>query len=369
MATAIATVTLNVTAAPAYIADLAPYATRQLVSTYAPANGNATMLSILPSEWASSNPGGVIDAWNGGGKSISGNKLIVHGGGHGDTDNNGTWIYDFAGTTRPNGFSSPLNISAKSAVRGGSGSIFTYTDGRPVSVHTYDGTVYAHHNDTFYRFGGARYSDGNFTDSAFKLPLSTGTWAQIANYPTAQGTAGCQTIYDPVTRKIFIFNGSSFSAFFFRCDSDTYSGAKSTSHFIDFGVTAAWDSSRNRGIMVGQGQITQFVLDFAAETVTTTRPSASGSTALVSAYGPSLVYDALLDCYWLWGGNGSSNWSTLYRINASTYAITANTLSPSIPVAFQQGSYGRFAFMSSYRALGVITAHNAAPYVIRLPSS
>lgn len=360
--------TLTAAAVPAYIADLAPYATRQLSGPYAPPNGFATMLSILPSEWTTSNPAGVIAAWNGGGKSL-GPKSTIHGGGHNDTDINGNWVYDFLGTTRPNGFSTPLNISAKSAVRAGSGSVFTYTDGRPVPVHTYDGTVYAHHNDTLYRFGGARYSDGNFTDSAFKLPLATGVWAQLPNYPTAQGTAGCQTIYDPVTRKILVFNGSSFFAFFFRCDNDTFSASKAVSHVVDFGAVGAWDSSRSRGLMVGQGTLTQFAIDFAAETVTTTRPSASGSTAIVSAYGPSIVYDALLDCYWLWGGAGSSNWSTLYRMNASTYAITANAITPSLPVESQQGSYGRFAFMSSFRALGVFTAHNAAPHIIRLPST
>lgn len=385
MATAIATVTLNVTAAPAYIADLSPYAARQLAGTYAPASGVVTLSDATPSVWRTQgNVGvtGVISAWNSGGKSVGGTRMFVHGGGHGDTANNGMYIYEFAGTTRPTGWTQPLDITASTSsppLRSGGDGFSTYTDGRPISVHTIDGTVYAHHNDTFYRFGGPRWQDGPATNACFKYAVASGTWTQLPNYPVAQGDSQCSTIYDPSSRKILVLNNGSFSCFFFRCDSDTFSGAK-TSPLVGYYTTGAYDTARSRGILVGEGNMRLLTIDWSAETVSITNLTGSGSTLLIGKAAPGIVYDSVCDCYWLFGsGDGASigtmaSFQTLYRMNAgqsgTTWTISSNTVTgASVTAIDQRGFYGRFALLSSYRAIGLCTSHSAAPYVIRLPSS
>jgi hypothetical protein len=331
------------------------------------------MADITPAEWLNNDPSvlglnGVLAAWSGGAKGI-GTKLFVHGGGHTDSANNGMYTFDFTGATTPTGWQTPLVISDVSAVRA---QIDTYTDGKPNSVHTYDGIAYASHNNHVYRFGGSRYSSGNLTDAAFKYNVANGQWTELADYPGAQSAA--KTIYDPVTGNIFVTMTGVFQGYFYRTSNDTWSGQVSYGgNGFPFDSMAAWDSRRNRAIIVGEGETSIVNVDFANETVSVESFSPSGDTDMFSRSGISAVYDPVRDVYWLFGGpGGSPGWSNIYEMSAAGSPWTTRRIpltGASIPTSRGMiGSWGRFILMPQWAAIGLVASETSPALVIRLPN-
>lgn len=360
------------TDSPAYITALADYEVANLAGALAPTNGTSDMDSVTPTEWQNNDPGtgdlqAVLTAWSGGAKML-GSKLIVHGGGHTDSANNGVYIFDFSGTTAPIGWDSPLIVSDVADVTEDTA---TYSDGRPTSIHTYDGMVYATHNDHIYRFLGAIYGPtGSGTQTSFKFNMATGSWSQLPNYPHSTVYGGMKTIYDAVSGNIFVLSNEEFDGYFFRTDDDTYSGIKSFSEFVPWNSSGAWDSSRGRGIIVGDDANTIFTLNFSTETVTTSTFTPTGDTTIFSDSGFSAVYDTSRDVYWLFGGpTAGSGWTTIYEMDAGTWVTTAHTLTgDSITrVGGMIGSFGRFAYMDDWRAIGIVGSGTQPVSLIKLP--
>ena len=358
-------------AAPSYINSMSDYQVGSLSGSLSPVNGKLSMESITPSEWLTNDPGsgllGVIQAWSGGAKGI-GSRLIVHGGGHNDSANNGLYIFDFDGNDRPKGWNTPLVISNVADVRNNSQ---TYADGKPTSIHTYDGVVYAHHNNHIYRFMGAHYyTNGGFTSAAFKFDLASNQWTKLPNFPS--GSGGAKTIYDPVSGKIFVTSNDTLEGHFFRTATDTWSGAKNYSgNGFPFNSSGAWDSSRNRGIIVGAGEQSMLTLNFSNETVSVNTFNPSGATEIFGQSGISVFYDPQRDVYWMFGGGTNSpGWTNIYEMKADdSWAVTKHSLSGAS--IFREpgmiGSFGRYVFMNQWRAIGVVASHTSAVYVIKLP--
>jgi hypothetical protein len=358
---------------PEYIAGLADFQVARLDGSLAPSNGNVSIRTVTPSEWLTNDPSvtglaGIIVAWNGGAKG-TGSRLFVHGGGHNDSANNGVYIYDFAGTARPTGWSAPITISPVSAVVPQSP---TYSDGFPTSVHTYDGVVYARHNNHIYRFNGAIYGPtSGFTSASFKHNVATREWTRLPNVPS--GAGGAVTIYDPVTGNIFVSNASTNVGNFFRTSNDSWSDDKS---FGGNGIAesaGAWDPTRNRGVVIGANKHHVISLNFANETASATPIAVSGATEILERQGLSVVYDPNRDSYWIFGGREDSvGWSNLYEMPASgnpwtvvAHQITGEQIERTPGLI---GSYGRFTLMDQWRAIGFVASHTSAAYVIKLPS-
>jgi hypothetical protein len=357
--------------APAYIQALADFEVASLDGARAPTNGTSSLRSVTPSEWLTSDPAivglpGVIVAWNGGAKGI-GSRLFVHGGGHNDSANNGLYIFDFAGGSRPTGWDAPLTISAVAAVRAGDP---TYTDGNPGSVHTYDGMVYAKHNNRIYRFNGGSYGPiGAFTSASFKFDVASKTWTQLPNFPG--GAGGAVTFYDPASGNIFVANAASASGYFFRTNNDTWSGPKNINGLAE--TAGAWDPTRNRGVVIGIGGSYVVNINFNTETVSTTPLIASGQTAILAFRALSTTYDPQRDVFWIFGGPETSpGWSTIYEMPAigSPWTIVPHTLTGA-PIQKSPGlvgSYGRFTMMDQWRAIGLVASPDSPAYVIKLPT-
>lgn len=359
---------------PAYIDSLGDFEVAQLDGALAPTNGKVSMESVTPSEWLNNDPSSlglsaVIIAWSGGAKSTGGSTLFVHGGGHSDGANNGMYAYDFAGGAKPTGWQSPLVISPLSAVLSTSK---TYSDGFPTSVHTYDGVVYANHNNTIYRFRGSIYGAGDQTTASFKFNVATKTWTRLPDVPSNGGYAAV-TFYDPVSRNIFVSGIQDLTGYFFRTSNDTWSSAKSFNGNGAGEAAAAWDPTRGRGLLVADSaRRALFTLNFSAETVSVSSITLSGATEVLKA-GVSVVYDPGRDVYWLFGGPGtSSGWNTIYEVPAGgPWNIVAHTLSgPAIQHENGMvGSYGRFVLMDQWRAIGIVGKTDAPAYVIKLPAA
>jgi len=350
--------------APEYISGLADFNLVELAPS-------STMASITPAGHSGSTAG-VIAAWSGGAKG-AGYRLFVHGGGHGDSSNNGLYIFDYRGTTEPAGWATPLEISDASDIVADS---CIYSDDRPTASHTYDGQFYARGVNAVYRFAGTVWQEANFADCAWKYDLGTGEWSQLTDFPG--GSGGAVSFYDEASGKAFVVNATELDGYFFDTTTDTWAGASDT---VSGGLQetgCGYDDSRTRGVCVGGNSLRVITFDWSAETVSVATGSMTGDTDIVGGK-ISTVYDPELDLFWLLGGGaGSAGWSNIYEMNADGTASSQRTL---IEHALSgtveqdggmQGSYGRWARLEGedetpWRAIGTIADVDTGAYLIKLP--
>lgn len=361
---------INTSNIPAYVSDLSAYEVRALTGSYAP-TGEETMQDATPSEWLTSDPGtldlrGVIDAWGGGIGDPDGARVFVKGGGHNDSANNGLYIYDFNGTTKPTGWT----VKFQSAVSDVISTSKFYADGLPSALHAYDNLGYV--DGEVFVFGGYVYGNPS-TTTPYSYNIAAETVGSVSNLPQGATSRGF-TVYDPATNKLFFGSvGSLFSCAFFDVASRTYGSDSVSSPPTSVDAVAALDTSRSRLVMLGSGRNLLWTLDFSTDSlVSESTFSPSGSTSILSNSGLSAFYDADRDSFWIFGGkDGSPGYSNLYEMDASSFAITAHSLTgdsfASLP-SDHQGSYKRFVFFPEWRAIGFVIRHNVAPYIIRLPS-
>lgn len=344
---------------PAYIASMAPFQVRSLAGNYAPFNGTSTLQSVMPSMWSGNDD--IMRPWSGGAKSTTGTKMYVHGGGHSDSSNNGLYSFDFAGDTRPEGW------TVEHAGRTGVSSDFAVgTTGVPVSVHTYDGMVDM--GPALYRFGGSAYPQGGFTSQFVRYDKATSAWMRIpsAGYPNFAGMA----LANPSAGKIAVMERyTTYQTYvFYRVATNNWSARKSVPSQWNTSGSSAYDPATNTGLCASSSNgygVTAFSIgiDWNSETLTQTSRSMSNIGS-----GAALLWDPTRRVYWSFGSEG--NTTTLYEINPTSLAVISHALTgnaPLLPEANSQGTYGRWVFMDSWRAIGSVSSRSGPAFVIRLP--
>lgn len=349
---------------PGYIASMSPYQVRALSGNYAPTNGTSTLTSVIPSFWGGDSQ--IINPWSGGGKSIIGTKMYVHGGGHKDSGNNGLYSFDFAGTARPTGWAvenpGQLGISTSTPV------LPIGSTGVPFAVHTYDGMVDM--GPSIYRFGGSAYDSGGFAVVMLRYDKASSTWTRLPNLGSPGSFAG-MAIGNPAAGKLLAMNRlvGYFEYGFYRVASNTWSSVKAVSRqWVTHGA-AAWDPATNTGLVIGgdneAGIFAQSIsIDWTAETITQTARPSIGDLG----QGSAIIWDPTRSVYWCFGSG--SNDTTLYEINPSTFAVTPHTLSGDAPLTSDSdyaGTYGRWVFVDSWRAICSVSQRSSPAFVIRLP--
>jgi hypothetical protein len=346
---------------------MADFEVRQMVSAYSPANGFGTVMSVMPTEWQNSDPGNgprmVIDAWCGGGKG-KGTKLIVHGGGHNDSANNGVYVFDFNGTTRPTGWTLP-SISPVSAVRSG---FDTYSDGKPVSTHTNAGMLTT--STHLYRFMGAKWNpNGGFTSACWRFDLATATWTKIGDYGGQLVQPLCA--YDETADKILVTTDDNFYYQFVNCANGAMSAVKTHNAALGYGSVVGYDSFRRRIVEIGANSRVWNV-DWAGESISSSTYAPTGAVTGASLKAACVLYDELKDVFWIFGGQrGDPGYTTIYEMNAGTFAVTAHPLSSTIGISLSadyQGSWDRYIWMNDWRAIGFVSNVSVAPVVMKLPA-
>lgn len=344
---------------PAYIASMAPFQVRALTGSHSPSNGTTDLQSVMPSMWAGNDD--IMRPWSGGAKSVSGTKMYVHGGGHSDSSNNGLYSFDFAGDARPTGW------AVENAGRTGvSGDFAVGTTGTPTSVHTYDGMVDM--GPSLFRFGGSAYPQGGFTSQFVRYDKAASTWTRIPSggYANFAGMA----LANPAAGKILVMERyATYNTYaFYRVSTNAWSSRKSVSAQWCTAGSSAFDPATNTGLCVSSGNgygVTAFSIgiNWSSETISQTARSISNLGS-----GAALLWDPTRGVYWCFGS--SNNNSTLYEIHPTTFSVTSHTLTgdaPLQPEANSQGTYGRWVFMDSWRAIGSVSSRSGPAFVIRLP--
>ncbi|MGE0581072.1 MAG: hypothetical protein AB7P31_02870 [Steroidobacteraceae bacterium] len=338
---------------PAYIASMAPYQVRSLGGSYAPANGTSTLQSVMPAKWAGDDD--IMRPWSGGAKSSNGSKMYVHGGGHKDSSNNGLYSFDFAGTSRPTGW------TVENAGQTGVTSDFSVgSSGTPLSVHTYDAMVDM--GASLYRFGGSSHPNGFFTSQVLRYNKANSVWTRLPNWPG--DASGGSAIANAAAGKILLMdrwvNYNTYA--FYRVATNNWSAEKQVASQWPDDFAAAYSPLSNVGVAIGGGGAFSFKIDWSAETIVQT------SRSLPSGGGPALLWDPTRDVFWCFGASGNN--SKLYEINPATFAVTTHNLTgdaPLTPESDSRGTYGRWVFMDSWRAIGSVASRSSPAFIIRLP--
>lgn len=338
---------------PAYISSMSTYQVRDMAGSYAPTNGTSTLQSIAPGIWGGNM--NIINPWSGGPKSTNGTKMYVHGGGHSDSSNNGIYSFDFAGASAPTGWTvenaGQTNVTSNPAVG---------ATGQPVSVHTYDGMVDM--GALLYRVGGSVYPNGFMQGRAFHFDKSSKVWTRLPDPPNVG--AGFLLGNAASNKLLWVEKwATTMSYAFYRIGTNNWSSSKGLSAEWPSDGSAAYNPVTNTGIAVSSNVAFSFSVDWSTETISQTSRSL---TSLGRA--PGIVWDPTAGCYWAFGAVG--NTGTLYAVNPTTYAITSHALTGNVPISQDgdyQGTYGRWVFMESWRAIGSVCRTSGSVFVIKLP--
>ena len=363
------------TPSTSYLDGMSTYEVRALTSTYSPGS-NETIADVTSSEWVTSDPGTVglqmvVGSWSGGVGMADKNQLLVTGGGHNDSANNGKYMYDFSNN---GGVPTGWSVDSLSAVASVSQND-PYSDGLPGARHTYQGVAYCQSLNRVYLYGGVPWnSAGGFVETLWEYDFATSTWTQL---PTPNGVQNGQSpilVIDESAQKAFACHQGSYNGQFIDLATRTLGSSTSWDYSPTWhDATCGYDPTRKR--LYRWPDQTYWTLDFVNETVVETTFTATGDTAILSDIATTAVYDPTGDCMWIFGGNSITGpgYSSIYRFDPATNAVTANAMSGDSFTfdstdANYHGSYGRAVMLDSWRAIGFVTNTGGPAYVIKVPA-
>jgi len=377
---------------PSYASDMVDYEVRQLTGSYAPVSGFESMEDVTPTAWVNEDvngPGrtfyGVISAYSGGSGSvvtyIEDARLVVHGGGHNDSGNNGFYLYDVRESGgAPTGWENGVDISDNGIVVQGTGP--AESDGRARSVHTYSGLVFAPDRNLYYRHGGAIFNGNGGVVQHFweydPTAAQGSRWTQLTNVPGASNST-MGAFYDQATGKTVAIDPGA-GAWVYDIDAGTWSSEAGLTLFDNFDTTVGYDPSRNTAVVtMNNGNARYVTFNLSTDTITAQGSITwTGDTAVVSD-DSARVYDPTLDVWWFVGGSSTANYDTIaYATGADlaaggNVAVTEVALSANMAATgFNEGIVGTFnrtLLVDDARLLFTVHRVDEAPWAIKLPDS
>ena len=404
MSTRLFTITVTASGVPTWAAGLNDGQVRTLTgSTYGPTNGVETLYSLLgqpgvPTGWqkltgSPINATAIYGAWNGGRGDVNGKRLFVHGGGHGDSANNGLYYYDFTGATRPTGWVyAPNSLSAVASI---SSSRTVYPDNRPTAVHTYDALAFSDTQQRFYRFGGAAYSSGSGALGVYHYDLNAQAWSSVTSGGAAWGSLADvssklnSTVLAAPDDSKFLYCPRQVQSIFYTASSGAaaFSGVNSPMNG-DLGTATSAPGPRSqtadKWLVVDDGnagkQIYLATVNWSTNAISWGSnlygSHASHAALLPSGLrGGSIFYDpshSLGPCWWMFGFDGdmgaSAMSTSLYRMDATTYAVTVYPLSAAIDQTSPYGSFNRHAWFPDWRVVCTTQHVNQPMTVFKVPN-
>jgi hypothetical protein len=296
----------------------------------------------------------VMKAWSGGSFDTTRNRLVVWGGGHADYFGNEVYAFDVSSLawtrlTLPSAGAFDFNPEV-------------LPDGRPASLHTYDGLEYIPPPvDRMFARGNSfgTQSDGTIRTWFFNFDLNE--WEQKADF-TAEVLQNMGA-YDPVSGLIYTQGTKSLYSYNPGTDRWTYLQANAGNSGYR-NTTMAIDPKRRKMVSIGDGML--FAWDLTTPTAPATALSTSGATEIVSAQAPGFVYDSVSDRFVAWNGG-----SPVYSLNMDTLvwtkvsAASGNAVTPT-QVTASGGTFGRFQYIPSKNAFIAVNATDENVYFYKL---
>ena len=297
-------------AAPAVAPPLGPLDTLQPGEWYEAPNTKLSASGVYPpSPPPPGNPNAVVAAWSGGTFDTQRQRLILHGGGHGDYAGNELYAFDITTMTwsRPWGPSPNSDIPTTQAAE----SMDAYYDGNPSSVHSYDGMVYLPTQDKLWRGGGSKWSgSGGGTNAGWFFDFNSLAWERRAG-SRVLGVSVVSEL-DPVTGHIFAFSDHDTLGEYDPV-ANTWTDRGFSGHREE--MTATIDPVARLMVVVA-GNLGSAVWSLDLQTgAQVDRTTTGGSVILGARGGPGLVYDPVLKKIVAWAGGTS-----VYSLDTSTWA-------------------------------------------------
>jgi hypothetical protein len=313
--------------------------------------------------------GAVVGAWSGGAFDTKRNRLILWGGGHADYYGNELYALELNSKPRrivrltdPSPFPNPYVTTE------------VMSDGAPCSRHTYGGIAYIAHADRLFAYGGAKAGNGGGSTLTWTFDFATNRWQNMNPKGTAPGSANFDTIvaaaYDPVTRKVFVRNSSSFASYDY--DTNTWTTLKSgdpMSAFQAGDVTDVIDPVRRKFVVVGPGPNGVRVIDLKGSGGYASVPLAT--TGIYPSHAPGLAYHEPSGLIVAWDGSADTTVppDTVYTLNLESATWTAYQY-PKPPFApSSRGTFGRWQYSPALDAFVVVNHVDHNAFLFRLPTS
>ncbi len=303
----------------------------------------------------------VMSAWNGGLFDTKRNRFIIHGGGHADYAGNEVYAIDLnANPIAP----VLLHDASHGAGISNLGSCpDTFTDGNPVSAHSYGGLLYLPNQDLYLRQGGSKASCGNFTYFTWNYNPASNTWALASSAHENGNGSPPTTAYDSVTGKVY--EGVHNTGDFLSYDPVAKAWAILGVFTINCSATgstqtAAIDPVRRFYFCIGDGELKRTPLSapYAATNLTST---ATGCSTVINATGPGWVYDPVQKLMVGWAGGNSA-----YLYNPDTNSCSTVTYPGGPPSVQSNGTYGRFQYSPQSGVFVVANDIGTDVYTLRL---
>lgn len=325
-----------------------------------------------PSPQPPGTPSTIMTAWCGGLWDWRRNRLIIHGGGHGDYAGNeicafsisqGTWARIWGPT--PNAFIHPAGAGQP-----------TYGNGDPASVHSYDGLIYIPDLDVYMRFCGSVWSGaGDGTKGCWIWNPNTSAWTRVLDFPHPGGAGVSPTAeYDRNRGLVWVTADASSSAVLYKYNvyNNTWQSAGVSWQGAE-DPNFAIDPDNDVGVYVGNGRV--FSVNLATNAVT--QRTTGGPQVIVTARGPGLTWDPVLRRIVGWMGGTS-----VYSLNTSTWIWTQHTPAGTNAVTPPQLGDGGFAdrilggfpfskfqYIPSKNAYIVVNTVSSSVYAYRLTAN
>jgi hypothetical protein len=340
----------------AAVAHAGPIETLQPGTWYEVPNSHLSAVLPNPIPPGLSGPGAIVGAWSGGAYDTKRDRLLVWGGGHADYGGNEIYAFDMNSLT----WSRIWGPSANIPDPGGSASD-TYSDGNPVSRHTYDGLEYLPTTDQFWINGGSRYcGSGSAGRDTWVFDFASNQWIQKANLPICDGCAYLEqsTAYDPVTGHIWLVQSGN-ELFEYTPSTNTWAARGGSSVGSDHAGALDW--KRHKFVVIGGGSAYFYDVSqtgtVARQTLNTT-----GATGIIGTRYPGLAYDPVADRMVAWNGGAD-----VYILNMDTLVWTKQTTTgPVVPTAAASaGTYGRFRYIPSKNVYVVVNDIDQNVFIYR----
>ena len=228
-----------------------------------------------------------------------------------------------------------------------------YADGRPTSRHTCYGTTVNQVRNRVMILGGSRWGNGYMLGTVDGFNLGTNDWDPARTYPdetTELGSTPCPAVTEnKATGDLYMF--ASWKVMRWSNSTNQWSTVVGNASVYGQYAASAMDTKRNRVLLVGGNANDHGIYNVATNTTQTITLTGTYASAL-SGDGNGMVYDPLQDAFLLRKG-GSGN--TVYRINASTFAVDVMTTTngTSVP-ATTNGVWSRFLYVPQLK--GVVYA-------------
>lgn len=364
---------------PVYMQGMAGWDVRSLSGAYTPSNGNEVMYDVVPTEWktfegVTSTPN-VFRAWSGGKGDATNRRLFVHGGGHADSANNGLYVFDLSGDSAPVGWT--LQTNSLSAVADIQASANTYDDGKPTSIHSYDGLVYEPTLDRFYRCGGSAHGPGGGGCSICAYyDFDTDAWVTLVENSVIGGTLSSSLIVSPDGTQL-LYLSSTKQPQFINTSTGALTGHGTTPwNSEEKGPCTCYDSLRDRylTIYLSTSTILDFAVNWGAKTWSSNTRTLTGTHAGdIDADGACVFYDAARDLIWVFGNRTAADAGSIdffYSIHPTTYAVTRFALNSGISMGSgSKGGYNRFVWFPEWRIVATVQLYDQPVHLIKIPAS